>query len=110
MAENAPVMIWISDAQGKYIHLNEMLRRFWGVLEEQVPGFDWVNTLHPDDKEDVSKRVAAAIRAAAFFRCRNGDPIEARRAFEGRLVAWAKPMIYSPIPIGKTLRSKSSRR
>ena len=31
MSENAPVMIWMSDAHGKCQHLNAMLRDFWGV-------------------------------------------------------------------------------
>src|SRR5581483_12418622 len=46
MAENAPVMIWISDQNGKCVHLNQMLRKFWGVAEEHVQKFDWGATLH----------------------------------------------------------------
>jgi PAS domain S-box-containing protein len=60
MAENAPVMIWISDANGKCIHLNQMLRQFWGVSEQQVAEFDWSSTLHPDDRANVISRVASA--------------------------------------------------
>lgn len=56
MLENAPVMIWMSDAAGHCLHLNRRLREFWGVEEHAIAGFDWTTTMHPDD--------AAAIGAA----------------------------------------------
>jgi PAS domain-containing protein len=40
MTENAPVIIWISDQNGKCVHLNQMLRKFRGVAEEHVQQFD----------------------------------------------------------------------
>jgi len=40
MSENAPVMIWISDAQGQCLHLNQMQRNFWGVEEGAVGEFN----------------------------------------------------------------------
>ena len=30
MSEHAPVMIWVSDSAGKCLHLNRVLRSFWG--------------------------------------------------------------------------------
>ncbi|MBR1271954.1 PAS domain S-box protein, partial [Bradyrhizobium sp. AUGA SZCCT0222] len=61
MAENAPVMIWISDEKGSCVHLNQMLREFWGVSEKEVPAFEWSSTLHPEDKAIVIDEVASAI-------------------------------------------------
>ncbi len=60
MAEKAPVMIWMSDAQGNCLHLNEMLRRFWGVGETGSTAFNWLGTVHPDDADYVSARMSTA--------------------------------------------------
>jgi PAS domain S-box-containing protein len=67
MAENAPVMIWISDATGKCVHLNQMLRQFWGVSEEQVREFDWSDTVHPEDKANVINTVTFAMTTRSRF-------------------------------------------
>ena len=61
MSENAPVMIWMSDAQGNCQHLNAMLRAFWGVQESEISTFDWQRTMHPDDAADIGKRILGAI-------------------------------------------------
>lgn len=48
LAENAPAMLWAGDAQGKCVYLNAAMRRFWGVGDD-LSGFDWNATVHPDD-------------------------------------------------------------
>jgi PAS domain S-box-containing protein len=65
MSENAPVMIWMSDAQNKCLHLNRMLREFWGVEEEGIPTFDWRATMHPEDAEGIVQSMMAAVKARA---------------------------------------------
>lgn len=67
MAENAPVMIWISDQNGNCVHLNQMLRKFWGIAEENVHGFNWGATLHPKDAETVGHQVAHALENRREF-------------------------------------------
>jgi PAS domain S-box-containing protein len=61
MAENAPVMIWISDPQGECLHLNQMLRKFWGVAEEPAGEFNWASTIHPDDAPEIGRMMMEAI-------------------------------------------------
>lgn len=61
MSEHAPVMIWMSDAAGKCLHLNRLLRSFWGVEEAAIPDFDWSSTIHPQDAQMVGDQVAAAF-------------------------------------------------
>ncbi len=51
VAENAPVMLWMSDAAGHCIYLNAMQRAFWGVEPEGVATFDWTATIHEDDRD-----------------------------------------------------------
>ena len=61
MAEHAPVMIWMCDAQGKCLHLNQMLRRFWQVDETGLATFDWRTAMHPDDVDSVMSSMGAAL-------------------------------------------------
>jgi PAS domain S-box-containing protein len=62
MAEDAPVMIWVSDANGHCVHLNRMLRNFWNVPEEQVENFDWRTTMHPEDAQYITEKMMAAAQ------------------------------------------------
>ncbi len=61
MLEHAPVMIWMSDALGHCLHLNRMLREFWGVDEADIPSFDWRSTMHPEDAESIGESMASAV-------------------------------------------------
>ena len=61
MAEHAPVMIWMCDPQGRCLHLNQMLRRFWQVDEDQTGAFEWRTSMHPDDVEHVMGEMGAAL-------------------------------------------------
>ncbi|MYZ47782.1 PAS domain-containing protein [Propylenella binzhouense] len=72
VAESAPVMLWMGDANGKCVYLNRELRRFWGVEEEATGGFDWSVTLHPDDRETLFRPFEEAMRE------RRGFQVEAR--------------------------------
>ena len=63
MSELAPVMIWTCDAKGHCLHLNRMLRRFWGVPDNaDFRAFDWRTTMHPDDAAKIGGAMAAAIQ------------------------------------------------
>ena len=59
MSEQAPVMIWTSDAEGRCLHLNRLLREFWGV--EDLSAFDWQRTMHPDDAAEIGRQMMQAI-------------------------------------------------
>ncbi|HWB46475.1 MAG TPA: PAS domain S-box protein [Hyphomicrobiaceae bacterium] len=62
VSESAPVMLWMGDVQGKCLYLNRTLREFWGVAPEQVPGFDWSQSLHPDDAPSLYAVFDEAMR------------------------------------------------
>ncbi len=65
MSEHAPVMIWMSDAHNHCLHLNRMLRDYWGVDEADIPAFEWQATLHPEDAERIGQTMTAAVNARA---------------------------------------------
>ncbi len=76
LSDGAPTMLWMSDAQGRCIHLNRRLRDFWGVGNEQLASFDWGATLHIDDVSRVAMTVRDALERHKRFvleaRYRNG--------------------------------------
>ena len=61
MSEHAPVMIWMSDAQGGCLHLNRMLREFWGVDEDKLAAFNWQDTMHPEDAAHIGAQIMGAL-------------------------------------------------
>ncbi len=66
ISEYAPVMLWMSDASGRCVHLNAAQREFWAV-PESLEGFDFVATIHPDDAERVLTATAEAGQRQAPF-------------------------------------------
>ena len=66
VSELAPVMLWMSDATGKCVHLNAAQREFWAA-PESLDGFDFVGTIHPEDAERVlAATVDAGVRQVPF--------------------------------------------
>ncbi|PZF78742.1 hypothetical protein DK847_02755 [Aestuariivirga litoralis] len=77
MAEHAPVMIWMCDAEGRCLHLNQMLRRFWNVADGDLASFDWRGSMHPGDVERVMGAMGGALqrreKVCVTGRYRNAD-------------------------------------
>jgi len=67
IAERAPVMLWMSDHNGKCVYLNETQRNFWGVLPEKIPEFDWTATIHPGDHSRLFSVFGAAMEKHTGF-------------------------------------------
>ncbi len=61
MSEHAPIMIWMSDADGMCLHLNRQLRDFWGVSNDGLDQFDWSTTMHPDDAPEIGRAMMEAM-------------------------------------------------
>ncbi|WAC59350.1 hybrid sensor histidine kinase/response regulator [Brevundimonas sp. SL130] len=62
ISELAPVMLWMTDAHGDVIHLNNDQRLFWGDADLRT--FDADAILHPDDRDRllaVSRQANAAL-------------------------------------------------
>ena len=67
VAENAPVMLWMSDDQMRCLYLNAAMRQFWGVGEADVSAFDWNATIHPDDVAPLMAFVSRAVAKREAF-------------------------------------------
>jgi len=81
VAESAPVMLWMGDANGKCVYLNGPQRAFWGVAEEDLAAFNWNDTVHPEDRDALFAPFGEAMRTQSALK------VEARyrRASDG---AW----------------------
>ncbi len=60
MADNAPVMIWLTDREGACTYLNKGWYRFTGQPEGTGMGQEWLNALHPDDYARAGEEFQAA--------------------------------------------------
>jgi PAS domain S-box-containing protein len=61
LSELAPVMIWMSDAEGHCLYLNKLLREFWGVKQEELLSFQWQSTMHPEDAPKIGQAMIDGI-------------------------------------------------
>ena len=50
MADNAPVMIWTTDATGHCTYLSRSWYEFTGQTAQTGLGFGWIEAVHPDDQ------------------------------------------------------------
>ncbi|HBB34707.1 MAG TPA: hybrid sensor histidine kinase/response regulator [Cyanobacteria bacterium UBA8803] len=49
MADNAPVMVWVTDANGYCTYLSKSWYEFTGQTEATGLGFGWLDAVHPED-------------------------------------------------------------
>ncbi|MGN6100130.1 MAG: PAS domain-containing protein [Devosia sp.] len=88
VAETAPVMLWMGDPNGNCVYLNKAQRTFWGVPTEDLSGFTWAGTLHPDDLEKLAIPYNEAMQKQTGFtveaRYRRADGAWRTLATDGR--------------------------
>lgn len=79
MADHAPVMIWVTEADGRCTFLGKTWYEFTGRTPETSLGFGWVDAMHPNDREAARKSFLAANEAhtaySLEYRLRDKDGI-----------------------------------
>lgn len=50
LADLAPAMLWVTNAQGHCTYLSKGWYEFTGQTEEEGRGFGWLDAVHPDDR------------------------------------------------------------
>jgi len=68
MADNSPVILWMTDAQGGIQFVNRTYREFFGATLEQVKGGKWQPLVHPDDAPKYVGTFLNAVRERTPFR------------------------------------------
>jgi PAS domain S-box-containing protein len=79
LADNAPVLIWMDDADNRAVYVNAEFTRFLGRSAEELLGDGWRDLIHPDDADSYfDSFVVAAAKRERFegefrFRRRDGE-------------------------------------
>lgn len=68
MANNAPVMVWITEADGRCTFLSESWYEFTGQTPETGMGYGWVDATHPEDHDMVEADFISANERRAEFK------------------------------------------
>jgi len=67
LVDNAPVMLWTTDASGYCYYLSQRWSEFTGRPTEQDQGIGWTENIHPDERERVKAGFLAANAAQAPY-------------------------------------------
>ena len=68
MADNAPVMIWQTGADGLCTYLNKQWHDFTGQAADAGRGFGWLDAVHPDDRKSAGMSFLKANEHRTDFR------------------------------------------
>lgn len=69
LADSAPVMIWVTDANGDTTYFNQQLRDFVGPTPAHLAEQNWFQTLlHPQDAPDARVTYARGVQQQRVFR------------------------------------------
>lgn len=68
MADNAPVMIWVTDPTAYCTYLSKSWYDFTGQTETTGLGLGWIDALHPEDRDFAKKTFLAANECREAFR------------------------------------------
>ncbi|WP_207459271.1 PAS domain S-box protein [Azospirillum sp. SYSU D00513] len=68
LADNAPVMVWVTEPDGRCSYLSRSWYEFTGQMPETGLGFGWLDATHPDDKPGSEKAFRDANATQRPFR------------------------------------------
>jgi PAS domain S-box-containing protein len=68
MSDNAPVLIWIINAQAQCTYLNKQWLSFTGQTLEEGLGKGWREAVHPDDRANAARAYMEASQQRKPFR------------------------------------------
>ncbi len=67
MADNAPMMVWVTDDTGYCTYLSRSWYEYTGQTQTEGLGFGWLKATHPDDREFYSKIFLSANQQQEAF-------------------------------------------
>ena len=68
MADHAPVMMWMTDADGVCTYLNRRWYEYTGQTCDEALGYGWLNATHPDDRAEAERIFGQANTTHTSFR------------------------------------------
>ncbi|MEW6750532.1 MAG: PAS domain S-box protein [Candidatus Latescibacterota bacterium] len=70
MADGTPLVIWVTDAEGRMTFVNRAYCEFYGTTEEAVRSGSWQATVHPDDAPAYTGHLMACLHERRPFHAR----------------------------------------
>ena len=67
LADSVPALIWMSNAEGKWVYANAAWHGLTGTPLEQMRRFDWMDRLHPEDVDNCRRLYGDAIESRTPF-------------------------------------------
>jgi PAS domain S-box-containing protein len=67
MADNLPVMVWVTDTDGSCTYLNKLWYEFTGQTPETGLGLGWISAAHPDDQKRAEEAFLSANERRGEF-------------------------------------------
>ncbi len=67
MADQAPVMIWITNAEGYCTYLSQSWYEFTGQTPDTGLGFGWLSAVHPEDARNAEEIFRVATKNGTAF-------------------------------------------
>ena len=68
LADTAPVLIWLADANGRYTFFNQTWLQFTGRSSEEELGLGWMSQIHPEDFQSCVQQYLLAVETSVPFR------------------------------------------
>jgi PAS domain S-box-containing protein len=68
LIESIPHMVWMGDAQGRITYCNHAMRQATQRTNTDFVGHDWIEIIHPDDREKILELREAAQRHRRPYR------------------------------------------
>lgn len=68
LADDVPVLLWMSDENGRRFYFNRQWLRFTGSSLREQAGGGWTARIHPDDRSWIEERYANSVRNCDNFR------------------------------------------
>ena len=60
-------IVWTTDSQGEVVSDIPSWREFTGETFDQIKGWGWLETLHPEDRERTARIWSRAVKARSFY-------------------------------------------
>jgi diguanylate cyclase (GGDEF)-like protein/PAS domain S-box-containing protein len=67
LAEAIPQIVWTADADGETTYINQRWYEMTGTAKGTGKGSDWMESVHPDDRETCRKKWKEAVHSGKTF-------------------------------------------
>ena len=67
IADNAAVIIWVADKKGNRTWVSWRYTTVTGQEREAALGMDWLETIHPGDRDEVERDYRASVKKRTYF-------------------------------------------